>query len=105
MLYIGGLITEFWVSTKLNYSAAIQFIQIYFGTTNVVTFGILGKALIDKDSDGIPDLWEQELENNKYQSQMTKNNNLMRPQNLNTQIPISNIETDGEAPKVKRGDV
>lgn len=105
LLYIGGILLELWKTGKFNYNAAIQYIQIYFGTTTVMTFGILGKALIDKDENGIPDVWEQELEKNKDQANNQRINAGPAPQNLNTNIPIPNNTPTVEPQKSKKGDI
>lgn len=57
-LYLVGLLLEFWVTGKVNYAAVNQFAGTYFGVAVVGTFCVLGKALVDKDEDGIPDTWE-----------------------------------------------
>lgn len=57
-LYTVGLFKEFIMLGKVNYQAINQFVPLYFGTSVVMTFGIIGKALIDKDDNGKPDVWE-----------------------------------------------
>ena len=57
-LYLVGLLLEFWTTGKVNYPAVNQFAGTYFGVAVVGTFCVLGKALVDKDEDGIPDTWE-----------------------------------------------
>ena len=59
-LYLVGLLLEFWTTGKVNYPAVNQFAGTYFGVAVVGTFCVLGKALVDKDEDGIPDPWEQD---------------------------------------------
>lgn len=60
ILYLVGLLLEFWTTGKVNYPAVNQFAGTYFGVAVVGTFCVLGKALVDKDEDGIPDPWEQD---------------------------------------------
>ena len=59
-LYLVGLLLEFWKTGNVNYPAVNQFAGTYFGVAVVGTFCVLGKALVDKDEDGIPDTWELE---------------------------------------------
>lgn len=109
LLYIGGILLELWKSGKFNYSAAIQYMQVYFGTSTVITFGILGKAFIDKDNNNIPDVWEQEIENDKSSNKPPMNGpsklDGMRTIIPNDRLPISNNETDEEPKISKKGDI
>lgn len=59
ILYIGGLAFELLYSGHINYKAAVDFIDSYFSMSAVAAFGVIGKALVDADNDGKPDVWKQ----------------------------------------------
>lgn len=60
LLYITGLLIELYFTGKVNYKAINDFVSVYFGVASVAAFGVIGKALIDSDNDGTPDVWEPE---------------------------------------------
>ncbi len=39
----------------------MDFIKEYFAPSVVGSFALVGVLLIDKDNDGVPDKWEQEI--------------------------------------------
>lgn len=59
VLYIGGLVLELMKEGKVNYKAIVDFIEAYFSMSAVAAFGVIGKALVDADNDGKPDVWKQ----------------------------------------------
>lgn len=58
LLYITGLLIELYFTGRVNYRAVNDFVNSYFGMASVAAFGVIGKALIDVDEDGKPDVWE-----------------------------------------------
>lgn len=60
LLYITGLLIELYFTGSVNYRAVNDFISAYFGAASVAAFGVIGKALIDADEDGKPDVWESD---------------------------------------------
>lgn len=58
LLYVTGLLIELYFTARINYKAINDFISSYFGVASVAAFGVIGKALIDADADGKPDVWE-----------------------------------------------
>lgn len=58
-IYAVSVTIEFIKTGLLNYAAVTSFIAVFFGTATVATMVIIGKALIDKDENGIPDPWEE----------------------------------------------
>lgn len=58
LLYITGILIDLYFTGRVNYKAINDFISVYFGVASVAAFGVLGKALIDADEDGKPDVWE-----------------------------------------------
>lgn len=58
-IYAVSVTIEFIRTGLLNYAAVTNFIAVFFGTATVATMVIIGKALIDKNEDGIPDKWEE----------------------------------------------
>lgn len=58
VLYIGGLVLELVKEGKVNYKAIVDFIDSYFSMSAVAAFGVIGKALVDADNDGKPDVWK-----------------------------------------------
>lgn len=68
LLYITGLLIELYFTGRVNYRAINDFISAYFGVASVAAFGVLGKALIDADEDGKPDVWEDEDKQKKGES-------------------------------------
>ena len=61
LLTIVGIIYEFYTKGSVNYSAVNSFVKEYFAPSICGTFAILGVLLIDKDKDGVPDKWEEEI--------------------------------------------
>lgn len=59
LVYIIGLVTELQKTGHVNYRAINDFVDSYFGMASVAAFGVIGKALIDSNKDGRPDVWEQ----------------------------------------------
>lgn len=58
LLYVAGLLAELYFTGRVNYRAINDFVNSYFGMASVAAFGVIGKALIDSDEDGKPDVWE-----------------------------------------------
>jgi len=61
LLTIVGIIYEFYTKGSVNYGAVNSFVKEYFAPSICGTFAILGVLLIDKDKDGVPDKWEEEI--------------------------------------------
>lgn len=59
---IFGIIYEFFIKSIVNYKAVNDFIGAYFAPSICGTFALLGVLLIDRNHDGIPDKWEDEVE-------------------------------------------
>ena len=56
-----GVVYEFYTNGSVNYKAINDFVKEYFSPSIAGTFAILGVLLIDKDKDGVPDKWEEEI--------------------------------------------
>jgi hypothetical protein len=56
-----GIIYEFVTKGAVNYKAVNEFVHEYFAPSIAGTFAVLGVLLVDKNKDGIPDKWEEEL--------------------------------------------
>jgi hypothetical protein len=56
-----GVIYEFYTKGSVNYKSINEFIHEYFSPSIAGTFAILGVLLIDKDKDGVPDKWEEDI--------------------------------------------
>ena len=56
-----GVIYEFYTHGQVNYKAVNDFVREYFAPSIAGTFVILGVLLIDKDKDGVPDKWEEDI--------------------------------------------
>lgn len=56
-----GIIYEFATKGAVNYKAVNEFVHEYFAPPIAGTFAVLGVLLVDKNKDGIPDKWEEEL--------------------------------------------
>ena len=56
-----GIVYEFIIKNIINYKAVNDFIAAYFAPSICGTFALLGVLLIDRDNDGIPDKWENEV--------------------------------------------
>jgi hypothetical protein len=61
LLTIVGIIYEFYTKGSVNYSAVNSFVKEYFAPSIAGTFAILGVLLVDKNKDGVPDKWEEEI--------------------------------------------
>ena len=61
LVAIIGIIYEFATKGQVNYQAVNSFVREYFAPSIAGTFAILGVLLIDKDKDGVPDKWEEEI--------------------------------------------
>lgn len=61
LLTIIGIIYEFYTKGSVNYGAVNSFVKEYFAPSICGTFAILGVLLIDKDKDGVPDKWEEDI--------------------------------------------
>ena len=61
LVAIIGIIYEFATQGQVNYTAVKSFVKEYFAPSIAGTFAILGVLLIDKDKDGVPDKWEEEI--------------------------------------------
>jgi hypothetical protein len=61
LVTIVGIIYEFATNGQVNYTAVNSFVKEYFAPSIAGTFAILGVLLIDKDKDGVPDKWEEEI--------------------------------------------
>jgi len=62
LLTLIGVVYEFATKGTVNYASINAFIKEYFAPSVCATFGIIGVLLIDRDKDGLPDQWEQEIE-------------------------------------------
>ena len=56
-----GVIYEFYTKGSFNYKSINEFIHEYFSPSIAGTFAILGVLLVDKNEDGVPDKWEEEI--------------------------------------------
>ncbi len=63
LLTIAGVLVEFCSKGTVNYSAVNAFVREYFAPSIAGTFAILGVLLIDRDNDGVPDKWQQDVDN------------------------------------------
>ena len=61
LLTIVGIVYEFHTKGSVNYGAVNSFVKEYFAPSICGTFAILGVLLIDKDRDGVPDKWEEDI--------------------------------------------
>ena len=59
---IFGVVYEFFAKGLLNYKAVNELIREYFAPSIAGTFAIVGVLMIDRNQDGIPDRWEEEVE-------------------------------------------
>ena len=62
VITIFGIIYEFFIKSIINYKAVNDFIAAYFAPSICGTFALLGVLLIDRNHDGIPDRWEEDIE-------------------------------------------
>lgn len=60
ILYLTGLVVEFVHTGKLNYAASNQFASTYYGMALIGAFGVIGRAMLDSNDDGIPDAWQKD---------------------------------------------
>lgn len=95
-LYLVGLLLEFWKTGNVNYPAVNQFAGTYFGVAVVGTFCVLGKALVDKDEDGIPDTWELENKERPGPPAPKRVENDCRPRQNQTEGGKNADDGDGE---------
>ena len=63
LLTIIGIIYEFAAKGSVNYASINAFVREYFAPSICGTFAILGVLLIDKNNDGVPDKFEEDLKN------------------------------------------
>jgi hypothetical protein len=61
LVAIIGIIYEFATKGQVNYTAVNSFVKEYFAPSIAGTFAILGVLLVDKNEDGVPDKWEDEI--------------------------------------------
>ena len=61
LVAIIGIIYEFATNGQVNYTAVNSFVKEYFAPSIAGTFAILGVLLVDKNEDGVPDKWEEEI--------------------------------------------
>ena len=59
---IFGIVYEFFIKSIVNYKAVNDFVGAYFTPSVCGTFMLLGVLLVDRNHDGIPDKWEEEME-------------------------------------------
>ena len=61
LVTIVGIIYEFATNGQVNYTAVNSFVKEYFAPSIAGTFAILGVLLVDKNEDGVPDKWEEDI--------------------------------------------
>ena len=61
LVAIIGIIYEFATKGQVNYTAVNSFVKEYFAPSIAGTFAILGVLLVDKNEDGVPDKWEEDI--------------------------------------------
>lgn len=59
LLGIAGVLLELITKGTVNYQNLISFIKEYFAPSIVGSFALVGVLLIDKNSNGVPDHWEE----------------------------------------------
>ena len=62
VISVFGFIVDFIRNGTVPYSNVNAFVKEYFSASTIAAFGVIGVLLIDKDSSGIPDKFECELE-------------------------------------------
>ncbi len=63
LLTVVGVLVEFYSKGTVNYLAVNNFVREYFAPSIAGTFAILGVLLIDQNNDGVPDKWQQDIDN------------------------------------------
>ena len=59
ILGVLGVLIELLTKGSINYQNLVAFIKEYFAPSIVGSFALVGVLLIDRDSNGIPDKWEE----------------------------------------------
>ena len=59
ILGVLGVLIELVTKGSINYQNLVLFIKEYFAPSIVGSFALVGVLLIDRDSNGIPDKWEE----------------------------------------------
>ena len=59
ILGVLGVLIELITKGSINYQNLVAFIKEYFAPSIVGSFALVGVLLIDRDSNGIPDKWEE----------------------------------------------
>lgn len=59
ILGVAGVLLELITKGSVNYQNLIAFIKEYFAPSIVGSFALVGVLLIDRNSDGVPDQWEE----------------------------------------------
>jgi len=71
VISVFGFLVDFIRQGVAPYKAINDFVKEYFSASTIAAFGVIGVLLIDRDSSGIPDKFECELD--KLKESIAKN--------------------------------